>query len=178
MKSAPTGSKSVMVPLPEAVRVTEPLLASVATRLPFRMMPADVDFKLMLVPACITPFVWMSPPEVVTASVPPAVEAPRFNVPTIRLLLMLTFPLPLVLADKLFVVTKIGVVPPMAPVPLERAIVVAANVLAPVDIAPVPPAVRVMLAVLPEVPMGLSMVIVPAEAPLVLNVTALTAVSA
>ena len=155
MKSVPAGAASVMLLLPAAIRVIAPVLAFVLITLPFKLMlplPAAVDIKLRVVAAEIAPLVFMSPPDELMNKVLPAEEAPRLSAAKGAFkLLMFTEPAaPLVLAERLLVSTEIAVLPPMAPVPLLRLIVPAVSklVAGDMDIAPEPPAVRVMELVL------------------------------
>ena len=120
------------------------------------------------------PVVLSAPPLLVTVNAPPALDAPRLKVVAASLSATLTIAVPPVFAVRAAVSTVIGVVVPIAPLPLARVILLAVSELAPVAMAPVPPAIKVMEEV-PELPSGLPIVRVPAIAPVVLNVSLLTA---
>lgn len=110
---------SNMLPVPLALSVTAPEAVLLAMTFPLRLMfPAfvAVEASVTLRPAMTLPVVLMPPVEFVKTNVLPACEAKRVRALPLLAFLILTEPLPLVLAEIVWASVRIAAEAP-APVP-------------------------------------------------------------
>ena len=156
-----------------AVKATEPEVGFVAITLPFRTMLC-ADLSVTLVPAEIVLDVSKSF-KLLSEKVLPALDAPKVRLLLALLSLILTVPLPAVLAVRFELLTLIALAVPIDPVPLERLIAAPVSRLFAGVIEPLPPAVNVRV---PVAVITLLIVIAPAEAPAVLKLRLFTDVNA